>query len=186
MRITSGILRNRRFIVPQQEVRPTKEQVREAVFSSLGGSCSGMRVLDLFAGAGGLGLEAWSRGATSVIFVEQNSAVCRNLQQNIDALKMDELGAAECIQADALRYLSRITAPFDLVLADPPYDLPDALAQTLHGIAEHSVLTQDGLLVYELRSSDAYEIPDRWSMLRDKTYGDTRILMLKLNNEEVS
>lgn len=184
MRITSGVLRNRRFNVPKQEVRPTKEQVREAVFSSLGGNCAGLKVLDLFAGAGSLGLEAWSRGADSVTFVEQHAAVYSNLQKNIQHLDSDELGAVQCTRADAIRFLSQVKKPFDLILADPPYDLPRAMEQTLAGIVEHSVLTEDGLLVYELRSSDAFEVSNDWKLLRDKVYGDTRVLMLKLNNEE--
>lgn len=186
MRITSGILRNRRFNVPKQEVRPTKGQVREAMFSSLGGSCKGMKVLDLFAGAGGLGLEAWSRGAESVTFVEQNSSVWSNLQENIQNLDHDELGAVRCIKGDAIRFLGQGKEQFDLILADPPYDLPAAMEQTLAGIAEHSVLTEDGLLVYELRSSDAFEVSNDWRLHRNKVYGDTRVLMLKLNNEEKS
>jgi 16S rRNA (guanine966-N2)-methyltransferase len=185
MRITSGILRNRRFNVPKQEVRPTREQVREAMFSSLGGSCEGLKVLDLFAGAGSLGLEAWSRGAESVAFVEQNAKVWKNLQQNIQALENDQLGIVKCIKADAIRYLNRVRESYDLILADPPYDLPDAMAQTLSGIVEHSVLTDDGVLVYELRSSDAFEVPAEWKLLRDKDYGDTRVLMLKLNKEDI-
>ena len=186
MRITSGILRNRRFNVPKKEVRPTKGQVREAMFSSLGGSCEGMKVLDLFAGAGGLGLEAWSRGAESVTFVEQNTGVWRNLQENIQNLDHDELGAVRCIKGDAITFLGQGKEPFDLILADPPYDLPEAMARTLAGIVEHSVLTEDGLLVYELRSSDAFEVSNDWKLLRDKVYGDTRVLMLKLDNEEKS
>jgi 16S rRNA (guanine966-N2)-methyltransferase len=178
-------LRNRRFNVPKQEVRPTKEQVREAMFSSLGGSCEGLRVLDLFAGAGSLGLEAWSRGAESVVFVEQNFMVWKNLKENIQALENEQLGAAKCIKADAIGYLKQAGDRFDLVLADPPYDLPDAMAQTLAGIAEHSVLTGDGLLVYELRSSDAFEVSNAWKLVREKVYGDTRVLMLKLNNEDI-
>ncbi|MEN8253998.1 MAG: 16S rRNA (guanine(966)-N(2))-methyltransferase RsmD [Verrucomicrobiota bacterium] len=185
MRITSGVLRNRRFSVPKQEVRPTKEQVREAMFSSLGGSCEGMKVLDLFAGAGSLGLEAWSRGAESVFFVEQNPNVWKNLQENIQSLSDDGLGTAKCIKDDAIRFLERVGEQFDLILADPPYDLPDAMAQTLAKIAGHSVLTPDGILVYELRSSDAFEISSDWRLLRDKVYGDTRVLMLKLNNEDI-
>ncbi len=185
MRITSGILRNRRFNVPDQAVRPTKEQVREAMFSSLGGTCGELKVLDLFAGAGSLGLEAWSRGAESVVFVEQNSRVWKNLQQNIQALESGGLGAARCIKADAIQFLERADGPFDLVLADPPYDLPNAMEQTLAGILEHSVLTADGLLVYELRSSDAFEISKGWKLLRNKVYGDTRVLMLKLNHEDI-
>ena len=185
MRITSGILRNRHFSVPKQEVRPTKGQVREAMFSSLGGSCEGMKVLDLFAGAGSLGLEAWSRGAESVVFVEQNSNVWKNLRENIQSLFDGGLGTAKCIKGDAIRFLERAGERFDLILADPPYDLPDAMAQTLAKIAEHSVLTPDGILVYELRSSDAFEIASDWKLLRDKVYGDTRVLMLKLNNEDI-
>ncbi len=186
MRITSGILRNRRFNVPKQAVRPTKERVREAMFSSLGGNCEGMKVLDLFAGAGSLGLEAWSRGAESVTFVEQNSTVWKNLKENIETLGGDELGAAKCIKADAIKYLERASGPFDLILADPPYDLPGAMEQTLSGIADHSVLTGNGLLVYELRSSDAFEVSTRWKLLRDKVYGDTRILILELDNEDTA
>ena len=185
MRITSGILRNRKFNVPNQEVRPTKERVREAMFSSLGGTCGGLKVLDLFAGAGSLGLEAWSRGAVSVTFVEQNSKVWKNLQGTIQTLESDQLGRAKCIKADAIRYLAQADGPFDLILADPPYDLPNAMAQTLAGISEHSVLTGDGLLVYELRSSDAFEVSKDWKLLRNKVYGDTRVLMLKLNHKDI-
>lgn len=183
MRITSGLLRNRRFNVPKQEVRPTKERVREAIFSSLGGNCTGLKVLDLFAGAGSLGLEAWSRGAESVTFIEQSSLVLKTLQENIQTLGCDELGKAKSIRADAIRFLGRAFEAFeafDLIFADPPYDLPDAMAQTLEGIVEHSVLTDGGILVYELRSSDAFEVSSEWELMRDKVYGDTRILMLRL------
>ena len=185
MRITSGILRNRRFGVPDQEVRPTKERVREAMFSSLGGTCGGLKVLDLFAGAGSLGLEAWSRGAESVVFVEQNSKVWKNLMGNVQALECDQLGSAKCIKADAIQFLARADGPYDLVLADPPYDLSGAMGQTLEGISEHSVLTGGGLLVYELRSSDAFEVAKGWKLVRNKVYGDTRVLMLKLNHEDM-
>jgi len=185
MRITSGILRNRRFNVPGREVRPTKERVREAVFSSLGGTCAGLRVLDLFAGAGSLGLEAWSRGAEEVVFVEQNSGVWKNLRQNIQALEGGGLGATRCVKADAVAFLGRAGGVFDLVFADPPYDLPGAMEQTLAGIAAHSVLTDDGTLVYELRSSDAFEVSNDWKILRDKVYGDTRVLMLKLDKGDM-
>ena len=184
MRVTSGILRNRRFNVPNQEVRPTMESVREAVFSSLGGSCEGLNVLDLFAGSGALGLEAWSRGADSVTFVEQHSAVFRNLQQNIEELKNDELGEARCIKADAIKWLGQAETSFDLIFADPPYDLPNAMRDTLDGIALNAVLASDGILVYELRSSGAVEVSDAWTVMREKTYGKTRVLMLKLKQED--
>ena len=151
MRITSGQLRNRRFDVPAQEVRPTMEAVREAVFSALG-SVEGLKVLDLFAGSGALGMEAWSRGASAVTFVEKSPQVWKTLQANIGALQGEGLGATTVVKADALRWLARGEGPFDLVLADPPYDLPNAMQETLAGIAEHSVLTPGGVLVYEMRA----------------------------------
>ncbi len=184
MRITSGILRNRRFEVPNQEVRPTMESVREAVFSSLGGTCEGLKVLDLFAGSGALGMEAWSRGADSVTFVEQHPVVWKTLQANIHALENDTLGKTRCIKSDALTWLARAGVRFDLILADPPYDLPDAMQQTLDGIARHSVLTEGGTVVYELRSKGAVEVSSDWRVLRDKQYGKTRILILQLNKED--
>jgi 16S rRNA (guanine966-N2)-methyltransferase len=178
MRITSGILRNRRFDVPDREVRPTMEAVREAVFSSLG-SVAGLKVLDLFAGSGALGLEAWSRGADSVTFVEQSPNVCKTLQRNIELLEGDGLGRTKCIRYDATKWLGRADGRFDLVLADPPYDLPDAMVNTLEGIAGHSVLTEGGTVVYEMRSKGEPKVPGGWEIVRDKRYGKTRVLTLK-------
>jgi 16S rRNA (guanine966-N2)-methyltransferase len=158
--------------------------VREALFSSLGQRCDGWRVLDLFAGAGSLGLEAWSRGAEHVTFVEKHPVVWKNLQKNIEVLQTDGLGEVRCVKGDAFRFLERAGVAFDLIFADPPYDLPDAMEQTLTGIVAHSVLTVDGVVVYELRSSDAVEVPSVWQVIRDKVYGQTRVLMLKFNEDE--
>ncbi|QBG48828.1 16S rRNA (guanine(966)-N(2))-methyltransferase RsmD [Verrucomicrobia bacterium S94] len=185
MRITSGFLRNRRFQVPDQEVRPTMEAVREAVFSSLG-SVEGLSVLDLFAGSGALGLEAWSRGAGAVTFVEQHAGVWRNLQRNIEELNHPNLGKTKVFKSDAIRWLSCAGEAFDVILADPPYDLPDAMENTLAGIAEHSVLKPDGVLVYEMRAKGEPVISADWKVLRDKRYGKTRVLILKLKTEDAS
>jgi 16S rRNA (guanine966-N2)-methyltransferase len=184
MRITSGFLKNRRFQVPKEAVRPTKEQVREAIFSSLGGRCDGLQILDLFAGAGGLGLEAWSRGAASVLFVEKNRKVYQTLKKNIADLQHEELGTADCICADAIRFLRTPPQPFDIILADPPYELPDAMEQTLSSILEHSVLTTDGTLVYELRASARFELPAGWCILRNKVFGAARVLILKQESKD--
>lgn len=162
------------------------ESVREAIFSSLGGSCEGLRVLDLFAGSGALGMEAWSRGADSVLLVEKHPVVFKNLEANIAAFASDELGEIRCVKSDAVQWLARSGGQFDLILADPPYDLPNALEDTLAGIAQHSVLTEGGTLVYELRSKGAFELSDDWTLVRDKKYGKTRVLILKLNEKDAS
>ena len=172
--------------MPKQEVRPTMESVREAIFSALGGSCHGLQVLDLFAGSGALGMEAWSRGASSVTLVEQHPLVFKTLQRNIALMESAELGAVRCVRADAIKWLARAPGSYDLILADPPYDLPDAMRLTLEGIAAHSVLTDGGTLVYELRSKGPVQIPEPWSVLRDKHYGKTRVMMLQLQREDES
>lgn len=184
MRITSGYLRNRCFSVPNDEVRPTMGAVREAVFSSLGGNCEGLKVLDLFAGSGALGMEAWSRGADSVTFVEQSSNVWKNLLKNIESLESDELGKTKVFKSDAVRWLSRAGTQFDLILADPPYDLPNAMENTLEGIVTHSVLKADGILVYEMRVKGDPVVSNDWNIIRDKKYGKTRVLILKLKSED--
>ena len=160
------------------------ESVREAIFSSLGGHCEGLKVLDLFAGSGALGLEAWSRGAASVLIVEQHPLVFKNLQRNIAELECEGLGRTKCVKANAIQWLGRAGERFDLIFADPPYDLPDAMEQTLEGIAAHSVLTEGGRLVYEMRSRGEPTIPEAWSVLKDKRYGKTRILILEKTEDE--
>jgi 16S rRNA (guanine966-N2)-methyltransferase len=121
MRIVSGQFGGRRLVMPKDSrVRPTADRVREAWMSILGGELTGARVLDLFAGSGALGLEALSRGAETVTFVELNPPSLRALQQNIAALGVET--AVTVHRGDALRFVERLTGDeFDVVLADPPY-----------------------------------------------------------------
>ncbi len=153
------------------------EQAREAVFSSLAAKIPGVRVLDLFAGSGSFGLEAWSRGATSVTAVEQNSKHWKILQGNFQSLEGDpDLGSWDAVQADVYAYLKRPVGPFDLVFADPPYDEAD-LPKLLGALA--GALAPDGILVFEMRSRGAYSLPAGWNLIKEKVYGGTRMLFLE-------
>ena len=116
MRIIAGRYRGRRIVSPKDlSTRPTPDRVREALFSMLGGRVVDARVLDLFAGTGALGLEALSRGANEVVFVETNATV---LMQNIALLKAS---GTSILRLPADKALRQITQPFDLVFIDPPY-----------------------------------------------------------------
>ncbi len=127
MRIVAGQFGGRRLVMPKDaRVRPTPDRVREAWMSILGEELAGARVLDLFAGSGALGLEALSRGAGSVTFVELNPPSLRALSENIAALGVEE--SVTVHRGDALRYAERLTGnEFDLVLADPPYTTDQAV-----------------------------------------------------------
>jgi 16S rRNA (guanine966-N2)-methyltransferase len=126
VRIVAGRFGGRRLVMPQDaRVRPTADRVREAWMSILGDALTGARVLDLFAGSGALGLEALSRGAASVTFVELNPASLRALDQNITALGAQD--AVTVHRGDAMRYAERLPeGAFDIVLADPPYTIDHA------------------------------------------------------------
>jgi len=204
MRINSGILGRRTFNVPKDGLRPTMEQAREGVFSSLAARVPGSRVLDLFAGSGSLGLEAWSRGAASVTAVEKVPKHWKILQGNFQSLeparpdfsasrrKSDDsfqglenqdgadsacLGSWQAVQADVYEYLKRSPDCFDLIFADPPYDEADLL-KLLEAL--RNVLAPDGLLVFEMRSREAYSVPPEWNLIKEKRYGGTRMLFLEL------
>jgi 16S rRNA (guanine966-N2)-methyltransferase len=199
MRINSGILGRRTFNVPKDGLRPTMEQAREGVFSSLAARVPGSRVLDLFAGSGSFGLEAWSRGAASVTAVEKVSKHWKILQENFQTLEGDpDLGRWEAVQTDVYEYLKKCPRPpaaategcpvgaaggradsagFDLIFSDPPYDEAN-LPKLLEAVA--GVLAPDGLLVFEMRSREAYSLPAGWNLIKEKRYGGTRMLFLEL------
>lgn len=188
MRITSGVLGGRTVKVPIKYVRPTQERVREALFSSLAGSVVGARVLDIFAGSGALGLEAWSRGAAAVTLVEKQGLVFNNLRSNIEALKKNgPEGSIQCIKMDALLFLNKPAAgQYDLIFADPPYD-DDVFEKTLNAIAGQSILHPNGLLIFEMRSKKRLlEAPleflrqsDQWELVKQKTYGEAALLTIR-------
>ena len=184
MRITGGELRGRKLVTPAQGVRPTQERAREAMFSSVLERLPGARVLDLYAGTGALGLEAWSRGAESVQWIENNRRTFRQLRDNVSRLCGEAVAKDGCFCVDADTFLSRLQLRpgqrYDLVFADPPYD-PDGerttLEKTLQQLSGQPTLKGSGLLVYEQSSKESVADVPGWIVRRNKTYGSTRLLM---------
>lgn len=123
MRIVAGEWRGRKLVAPKGDAtRPTADRTRETLFSMLVsrlGSFEGLRVADLFAGSGALGLEALSRGAASCLFVEQDAAALKAIRANIEMLGTR---AHATVHAGSVTALGPATAPYDLILLDPPYD----------------------------------------------------------------
>lgn len=179
IRIVSGTLRGRKLHVPQAGARPTSERVRAAIFDALRGhiDLAGARVLDLYAGSGALGVEAISRGAETAVLVEHAPIAVRALRANIASLGLDERVR---IQAGKVRQVLAGPAParpYDLVLADPPYDIggeevEDVLAKLVAG----GWLAEEGVLVLERASrAAATPWPPGLEPVKNYSYGDTRV-----------
>ena len=177
MRIIGGSASGRTLKAPAgAQTRPTSDRVREALFSILGTPPDDAQILDLFAGSGGLGLEALSRGAQKVVFVDQNNAALQALRQNIETLGFGS--STEVHRADAPQQLKRLlTGPlrFHWIFIDPPYasSLASECLQILSGA---TLLTSEGLIVVE---HDRRSPPDEVyaSLIRSDTrrYGDTSL-----------
>ena len=177
MRITGGIHRGRVLKVPDGlEVRPTQDRVREALFNILMHDIAGARFLDVFAGSGAVGLEAVSRGAASVTFVERSPRHVAYIKSNAAMLKL----APEIVQADAYQYLAGFSGnPFDIVYADPPYALGEeqGFEVVLKNLAERNVLKPGGLFIAETTfRMTATDLPG-WDLCRDREYGKTRLII---------
>ncbi|MCE7007803.1 16S rRNA (guanine(966)-N(2))-methyltransferase RsmD [Kibdelosporangium philippinense] len=168
-RIVAGTAGGRRLAVPPRGTRPTSDRVREALFSAVESmlDLSSLKVLDLYAGSGALGLEALSRGASSVTFVESDRTAVNVLKANIAAVG---LPGTSVVQAKVLTFLSGDASPFDLIVADPPYDM-DVAAE----VTALSRWAAPGALVVLEQSVRA--VAPAWpaplESLRTKKYGDT-------------
>lgn len=198
LRITSGTLGGRMLKSPPGETRPTQDKVRQAIFSGLGDFVVGARVLELFAGSGALGLEAWSRGAAEVVWVESDRRALAVLKENVSQLCPDAEATAKCVGADVFKFLdfsgrgllAPRTAPdadkpvgqFDLVLADPPYDRANDqgwLEKTLPALEAGPILRPGGFLVFELGIYGRPAVRAGWALIWERTYGGTRVLMYR-------
>jgi 16S rRNA (guanine966-N2)-methyltransferase len=170
LRIIGGSWRGRRLRFPDvEDVRPTPDRVRETLFNWLGTRVQGARCLDLFAGSGALGLEALSRGAVEVVFVERNTVVARALRE-----LLAEWGAqnAQVERADALAWLEGAARPFDIVFIDPPFaaELHSQAAQRLEA---RGWLAQEARVYLEAPAREPLpELPPQWQPLKAKQAGE--------------
>ena len=168
--------------MPRTGTRPTTDRVRESLFNVLTASVelTGASVLDLYAGSGALGLEALSRGAASVLFVESDQRAAAVIAQNIEALGAE--GATLRRETVAAVLAAGSDRPVDLVLADPPYDVDAAeVGSMLAVLAAGGWVAPGSVVVVERRtSSPPLTWPEGWSAWRERRYGDTRLEMAQL------
>lgn len=189
MRITGGEFGGRNLKVPKtDEVRPTQDRVREALFNIIQFEVPESDFLDLFAGSGAVGMEALSRGAKSVTFVELNRVHLKVLNENLAALRLPAVRAAQvnAVSVDAYRYLANYSGSgFSIAFADPPYALGEekGYATVLATLAERGVVRPNGLFVAEMTAVQKAEETPGWELVRDRTYGKTRLCIWRRKDE---
>lgn len=177
MRIVAGKYRSRRIDTrSSNETRPTLDKVREAVFSSLGGSFQGGDFLDLYAGSGANGLEALSRGMEHAVFVDLSREAVQMIRKNITSLGCEEMCEVLCMKdTKALAVLAEKKRRFKAVYLDPPY-AHQHNAEILKFIDEHEMMNAGGVIVIESDRSDHFtENYVHLKYLFDKEYGISRI-----------
>jgi 16S rRNA (guanine966-N2)-methyltransferase len=170
LRIIGGSWRGRKLRFPRAgDIRPTPDRVRETLFNWLGGRVGGARCLDLFAGSGALGLEALSRGAAQVTFVEHDAAAARALRA-----RLAEWGAhgGQVEHGDALRFLAGEARPFDVVFLDPPFASP-LLGAAAARLEERGWLESGARIYVECAAREGLPpLPPRWAALKAKQAGE--------------
>jgi len=183
LRIVAGNWRSRLLDIAEVEgLRPTSERIRETLFNWLSPGIHAARCLDLYAGTGALGLEALSRGAASVVFVERSPVAEKQLKRNISLL---DASGATVLGQDALDYLAgEGVEPFDIVFLDPPF-AADLLEETCRLIDQKQLLA-DGAVVYleQDRSKATPELPGSWHVLKDKTAGNVRYMLAQVGEDD--
>ncbi|WML43587.1 16S rRNA (guanine(966)-N(2))-methyltransferase RsmD [Neobacillus sp. PS3-40] len=173
MRVVSGICKGRALkSVPGNTTRPTTDKVKEAMFNMIGPYFDGGMGLDLFAGSGGLGLEALSRGLEKVIFIDREVKAIQTIHENIKACHFEEKTEVFRNDADrALKALIKREIKFDFIFLDPPYK-KQQLVSLMQKIDEHSLLHNNGIILCE--HSHDVDLPQevgRFSLIRHEKYG---------------
>ena len=179
MRIIAGTYRGRTLeTVRDLSVRPTTDRAKQTIFDILSNRIDfdGIEVLDLFAGSGSLGLEAVSRGAAHVTFVEKSRKTIDVLEKNIRSLGC----AAQCTvyPADVFWYLKNLRRPYGLVFADPPYRL-ETIGTIPDAVFESGALPEGRYLVMEYSRGSAVALDERKYEILKKPFGQTVVLILK-------
>lgn len=184
MRIIAGKAKGYNIKVPQGEVRPTQDRVREALFNIIGPIIEGAKVLDLYCGSGSVGLEALSRGAASARMVDTARASCAMARQNLDKSK---LTGGSVVQSDCLQFVRRDAGKYDIIFADPPYAKAigdrDMIAELMTDRL-HELLADDGYFIaeaqlgYGVGDIHTREFPG-WRLIDERSYGKNTILFYR-------
>jgi len=176
MRIVAGEFKGYKIRVPKNtSIRFTSEGIRETLFNIIGGKILGSLFLDLYAGCGGVGIEALSRGAKRVIFVEKNQELAKVIRKNIESIRVELDVEVFCQEVDkALKVLGKREERFDFIFLDPPYKKEDLLIKTIKNLAGLDILEKEVTIIGEhYRRVNLPRIVGDLRLSREVRQGDT-------------
>jgi 16S rRNA (guanine(966)-N(2))-methyltransferase RsmD len=183
MRIIGGQVKGRRIFTPKNQIRPTSDMIKEALFNILP-PMEGRTFLDLFAGTGSIGLEAMSRGAARVVFVEVNRFSIETIKKNLSVCGFDNKYKIISVPVDeSLKRFNRNKEQFDVIFADPPYE-KGFIKKTLYLLGRSSLVSEDGIIV--IQHSFREELNRKTGeivLMEQKRYSDTTLSFLKMHGE---
>jgi 16S rRNA (guanine966-N2)-methyltransferase len=177
IRIVGGKYRSRNIFTPDVDTtKPTKDMVREGIFSALGSSIIGANVLDLFAGSGALGIESLSRGANKALFIDNNRVAINVIKKNLLLLNENSSEAILNSYQVAMEYFKKSGATFDIVFLDPPYK-ENIYQEIIDGLILSGVLSTYGIIVCE--SDKLLEINKNYfEKIKNYSYGKSKVTIL--------
>lgn len=191
MRIVGGTFRGKKLLLPtDKHVRPTSDRAREALFNILGHDREMRReqgplprdaiVLDMFAGTGALGLEALSRGATHVTFIDNRAESLKLVEQNVNNL--GARSSTDILRRDAVNP-GKPGQPYDLVLMDPPYG-EDLAGPALSALAKNGWLKPEAVIMIEVAAKESLNPPTEFKVIKERTYGAAKLIFLRLDPDQ--
>lgn len=186
MKVIAGTAKGRNLIAPEGlDTRPVTSKIKKALFSSWQFLIPDADFLDLFAGSGSMGIEALSRGAANVVFVEKSRRAVEVIKKNLDACRFTN-GFQICQDDvfDRLRLLGNNGSSFDLIYLDPPFTVAEIFIPVMESLAEADILKEDGII--GIRTPKEMELPDDFGKLhkfKKKKYGISTIHFYSLNEE---
>lgn len=174
MRIIAGTAKGRRLDTPRSGTRPMTGRVRESLFSILAERVTDARVLDLYAGSGSLGLEAMSRGAADVVFVEKGREAVVALEHNIASVGL----GGRLSGRDVVVFLRSTRCVFEMVFVDPPYAEDDSGVRDVLALME-PVLSEEGIVVLHRQARSDVTVPEFLHTIDERRYGDAVVTMME-------
>jgi 16S rRNA (guanine(966)-N(2))-methyltransferase RsmD len=188
MRIISGTSRGRKLVTPRnRSLRPTSDRVKESIFNILREEIEGSLVLDLFSGTGNLGIEALSRGARKVVFVEKAKHALGVIQRNLAGFGLADRSEVLPIDVNrAIGILKQRGKTFNLIFMDPPYE-KGLIVKTLQKLSSHPIYHRDSILIIEHHRRELLRpVPYGWNLIRQRQMGETVISFLTPQEDDVS